>query len=134
LANIEGSEARLGSAAFCGAADQGDLQTDLSSIVFTHADCQAVFEIKQRLRPDAVAVVRALLASGLDVRILSGDRTSAVEPVAAVLGVTGWQGGLKPADKIAAIEQLKAGPTRVLLPRPGPNHAPALPAAPQPLT
>ena len=129
LANIEGSEARLGSAAFCGAADQGDLQTDLSSIVFTHADCQAVFEIKQRLRPDAVAVVRALLASGLDVRILSGDRTSAVEPVAAALRVTQRQGGLKPADKIAVIEELKRDGRRVLMVGDGLNDAPALAAA-----
>jgi P-type Cu2+ transporter len=88
-----------------------------------------VFAIRQRLRADAAAVARALLASGLDVRILSGDRASAVEPVAAALGVTNWQGGLKPADKIAAIEQLKASGRRVLMVGDGLNDAPALAAA-----
>ncbi len=97
--------------------------------MFTHAGRRAVFAIRQRLRADAVAVVRALLASGLDVRILSGDRASAVEPVAAALGVTNWQGGLKPADKIAAIEQLKASGRRVLMVGDGLNDAPALAAA-----
>jgi P-type Cu2+ transporter len=126
---IDGSEARLGSAAFCGAADASELQADVSSIVFTHAGRLAVFAIRQRLRPDAVAVVRALAASGLDVRILSGDRASAVEPIAAALGVTNWRGGLKPADKIAAIEELKASGARVLMVGDGLNDAPALAAA-----
>ena len=126
---IEGSEARLGSAAFCGVAEEADSQSDVSSIVFTHAGRRAVFAIRQRLRVDAVAVVRELLASGLDVRILSGDRVSAVEPVAATLTVTDWQGGVKPADKIAAIEQLKACGKRVLMVGDGLNDAPALAAA-----
>jgi len=128
-AMIDGSEARLGSTAFCDVTDVPAPQSDVSSIVFTHAGRCAVFAIRQRLRADAVAVVRELLASGLDVRILSGDRASAVEPLAAVLGVTGWQGGLKPADKIAAIEQLKAGGRRVLMVGDGLNDAPALAAA-----
>jgi P-type Cu2+ transporter len=126
---IDGKEARLGSPAFCGMPDRADLQIDASSIVFTHAGRRAVFAIKQRLRPDAVAVVRALLASGLDVRILSGDRASAVEPVAAALRVTQRQGGLKPADKIAVIEELKRDGRRVLMVGDGLNDAPALAAA-----
>jgi Cu2+-exporting ATPase len=126
---IGGSEARLGSAAFCGEALAPDLKSDVSSIVFTHAGERAVFAIRQRLRSDAVAVVRSLAASGIDVRILSGDRASAVEPVAAALGVTNWHGGLKPADKIAAIEQLKACGKRVLMVGDGLNDAPALAAA-----
>jgi Cu2+-exporting ATPase len=109
--------------------DAPDPQSDVSSIVFTHAGRRAVIAIRQRLRADAAAVARALLASGLDVRILSGDRASAVEPVAAALGVTNWQGGLKPADKIAAIEQLKASGRRVLMVGDGLNDAPALAAA-----
>jgi Cu2+-exporting ATPase len=126
---IDGSEARLGSAAFCGEALAPDLKSDVSSIVFTHAGERAVFAIRQRLRSDAVAVVRSLAASGIDVRILSGDRASAVEPVAAALGVANWHGGLKPADKIAAIEQLKACGKRVLMVGDGLNDAPALAAA-----
>src|SRR5262252_6254294 len=72
-AMIDGSEARLGSTAFCDVTDVPAPQSDVSSIVFTHAGRCAVFAIRQRLRADAVAVVREFLASGLDVRILSGD-------------------------------------------------------------
>jgi Cu2+-exporting ATPase len=125
---IDGSEARLGSAVFC-AAGAPELQSDVSSIVFTHAGRRAVFAIRQRLRSDAAAVVRALRAAGLDVRILSGDRASAVKPVAAALSVEDWQGGLKPADKIAVIEKLKMRGKRVLMVGDGLNDAPALAAA-----
>src|SRR5215470_16321410 len=120
---IEGREARLGSAVFCGATDVDSLQADVSSIVFTHAGKRAVFAVRQRLRSDAVVVVRKLLASGLDVRILSGDRAAAVEPVAATLGVANWQGGLKPADKIAVIEALRDEGRRVLMVGDGLNDA-----------
>jgi len=126
---IDGSEARLGSAMFCGAADAPELESDVSSIVFTHAGKRAVFAIRQRLRSDAIAVVQVLAASGLDVHILSGDRASAVGPVATALGVTHWQGGLKPADKIAVIEALKHKGRRVLMVGDGLNDAPALAAA-----
>lgn len=126
---IDGSEARLGSAAFCGGAEQSGLAPDASSIVFTHAGRRAVFAVRQRLRPDAVVVVRALVGLGLDVRILSGDRAAAVAPVAAALGVTDWRGDLKPANKIAAIEQLGVDRRRVLMVGDGLNDAPALASA-----
>src|SRR5215470_155380 len=126
---IDGSKARLGSAAFCGAAAAAEPRPDVSSIVFTHAGRRAVFAIRQRLRADAVAVVRALHAAGLDVHILSGDRASAVEPVAAARRVMHRQGGLKPADKIAAIAELKRSGRRVLMVGDGLNDAPALAAA-----
>ncbi|HEX7565453.1 MAG TPA: HAD-IC family P-type ATPase, partial [Bradyrhizobium sp.] len=66
---------------------------------------------------------------GLDLRILSGDRNDAVAPIARALGIVQWQGGLKPADKIAIIETLKAQGRRVLMVGDGLNDAPALAAA-----
>jgi P-type Cu2+ transporter len=98
-------------------------------IAFSHGGGTAVFRIRQALRPDAIEVVTSLAALGLEIRILSGDRPNAVLPVAEMLGVTSWQGGLKPADKIAAIEALKAGGKRVLMVGDGINDAPALAAA-----
>ena len=77
-AMIDGHEARLGSAAFCGIADPsgqlpaGDSGTSL--IAFTHGDRKAVLAIRQSLRPDAIAAVKALKAQGYDIRIMSGDR------------------------------------------------------------
>jgi Cu2+-exporting ATPase len=85
--------------------------------------------ISQKLRPDAVEVVKALSLLGLDLHILSGDREDAVEPIACALGIVNWQGGLKPADKIAFIEALKAHGRRVLMVGDGLNDAPALATA-----
>jgi Cu2+-exporting ATPase len=88
-----------------------------------------VLRIRQALRPDAVEVIKGLAAKGLEIRILSGDRPAAVQPVADMLGVTLWQAGLKPAEKIAAIEALKAAGKKVLMVGDGINDAPALAAA-----
>jgi Cu2+-exporting ATPase len=132
-ASVDGSEARLGSAAFCGvAADEtaGDAQT--SMIYFRHGDQTAALAIRQRLRPDAAEVTRALASDALgelDLVILSGDRPAAVAPVAAALGIARWQGAVDPARKIAAIETMKAGGRRVLMVGDGINDAPALAAA-----
>jgi P-type Cu2+ transporter len=81
------------------------------------------------LRPDAVAVIDALRQRGLDLIILSGDRPNAVAPIAKELGIANWQAGLKPAEKIAKIEELKAQGHRVLMVGDGLNDAPALAAA-----
>ena len=45
------------------------------------------------------------------------------------LGIANWQAGLKPAEKIAGIEALKAQGHRVLMVGDGLNDAPALAAA-----
>ncbi len=85
--------------------------------------------ISQKLRPDAVEVVKALSRLGLDLHILSGDRNDAVRPVAEALGIAQWLGELKPAEKIARIETLKSQGRRILMVGDGLNDAPALAAA-----
>jgi Cu2+-exporting ATPase len=130
---IDGHEARLGSFSFCGIANQigqmpaGDGGTSL--IAFTHGDRKILLAVRQSLRPDAIAAVKALKAQGYDVRIMSGDRTEAVAPIAAALGISSWQAALKPAGKIAALEALKVAGRRVLMIGDGLNDAPALAAA-----
>lgn len=131
--NIDGQEARLGSALFCGVTKplSGNKMMDggASTIFFTHAGSVAAIPIRQRLRPDAVAVVQALIGRRLDLMILSGDRPQAVEPIAQQLGITQWHAGLGPAEKIATIEKLKSQGRRVLMIGDGLNDAPALAAA-----
>jgi P-type Cu2+ transporter len=131
-APIEGGEARLGSAVFCGlgdAAPQAVRDRDASCIAFTHAGRTAVIPIRQSLRPDAVAVTQALVARGLDLMVLSGDRPEAVRPVAERLGLKQWLAALTPTEKIAVIELLKSQGRRVLMVGDGLNDAPALAAA-----
>jgi Cu2+-exporting ATPase len=130
---IDGAEARLGSRAFCGVAGASghlsDLEPGTSVIAFAHGDRSAVFAVRQKLRPDAALVARSLAERGFDLRILSGDHPSAVAPVAAALGISQWQGGLNPAQKIAAIDALQAAGHRVLMVGDGLNDAPSLAAA-----
>jgi P-type Cu2+ transporter len=130
---IDGNEARLGSAKFCGVA-QDERSTaaqpgDASFITFAHAGKTAAIAIRQTLRPDAVAVTKALRDRGLRLMVLSGDRPAAVAPVANELGIEDWRGGLTPTEKIAVIETLKSQGRRVLMVGDGLNDAPALAAA-----
>ena len=130
---IDGEEARLGSTEFCGLAGVSPhdaANTDHASfIAFVHAGRSAMISVSQSLRPDAVAVTKALAAQGLHLMVLSGDRPAAVATVASRLGIAQWQGGLTPAEKIAAIELLKSQGHRVLMVGDGLNDAPALAAA-----
>ncbi len=132
-AMVDGTEARLGSAAFCGleaqaeAARVGDPQASI--IAFRHGALEAVFVVRQALRPDAKATIAALRRNGLKVIILSGDRATAVEAAARTLGVEAWRAAMKPDDKIAFLESLEAMGGKTLMVGDGLNDAPALAAA-----
>jgi P-type Cu2+ transporter len=131
-AAIDGAEARLGSARFCGlteAAHPAAAANDASFIFFAHAGRTVALPVRQALRPDAVAVTQALTKRGLDLIILSGDWAAAVEPVARQLGIGRWLAGLNPAEKIAVIDLLKSQGRRVLMVGDGLNDAPSLAAA-----
>jgi P-type Cu2+ transporter len=104
-------------------------KSDASFIAFRRGDETALFIIRQSLRPDARATVDALRAMGLGIAILSGDRADAVAPVARALGIDEWHAGMKPADKVKALDALKAQGRRVLMVGDGLNDAPSLAAA-----
>jgi Cu2+-exporting ATPase len=124
---IDGLEARLGSAQFCDVIAAN--APDASTICFRHGERFEVFTITQKLRVDAIDVVGSLRQRGFDLHILSGDHAGAVAPVASALGIEHWRGGLKPAEKIACLEKLKADGRRVLMVGDGLNDAPSLAAA-----
>jgi P-type Cu2+ transporter len=128
---IDGKEARLGNAKFCGVVEDAHPphRADASLINFAHDNGVATIAIRQALRPDAVAVTGALRERGFDLIVLSGDRTAAVGPVAQELGIDRWRAGLTPTEKISAIEDLKSQGRRVLMVGDGLNDAPALAAA-----
>ncbi len=130
---VDGREMRLGSPVFCDsvAIAERAAATDhtASVIAFSWGERRAVLLVRQALRPDAAAVVQSLRQRGFDCRILSGDRPEAVAPIASALGIEVWRGGCKPADKIEALEALKAEGRKVLMVGDGLNDAPALAAA-----
>ena len=129
-ATLDGVEARLGSAEFCGIAPAAAREPGASYIYFVYGSRVAAIAISARsCVPTRSKWCSALRRLGLDLHILSGDRADAVRPVAAALGIAQWQGGLKPAEKIACVETLKAQGRRVLMVGDGLNDAPALAAA-----
>ncbi|MDD7911095.1 cation-translocating P-type ATPase [Pseudovibrio exalbescens] len=89
----------------------------------------ALLAIGQYLRSDAVETVTRLQAMGYTLEMLSGDRVDAVADIASQLGIDTWQAEVKPQDKIARIEALKAEGHNVLMVGDGLNDAPALAAA-----
>jgi Cu2+-exporting ATPase len=126
---IDGKDARLGSAKFCGFEGTPSRESNASFITFAHDGKIATIAIRQALRPDAVAVAKALRERGFDLMVLSGDRTAAVALVAQKLGIEHWRAGLTPAEKISVVELLKSQGRRVLMIGDGLNDAPALAAA-----
>ncbi len=133
LTTVDGVELRLGSPAFCGAAEETKLalsrEPEATVICVRHGDRRAVLLMRQVLRPDAAAVVSALAATGLRIAILSGDREEAVAATARTLGVSDWRAGLRPADKIEALAAMAGEGRKVLMVGDGLNDAPALAAA-----
>lgn len=132
---LEGAVERLGSPEFCDA-DPAMVaalhEAWPGASLVAHRDVTGdvvVCALRQGLREDAAEVMRRLAADGVAVEILSGDREAAVAAVAAECGVTTWRSGVRPADKIARIEELKAAGHTVLMVGDGLNDAPALAAA-----
>jgi len=87
------------------------------------------FRLSDTMRADAASTVSALRAAGLDLEILSGDADTPVQDAAAALGVSRARSALKPAGKVARIEELQHAGNKVLYVGDGLNDAPALSAA-----
>jgi Cu2+-exporting ATPase len=124
----EGRTFRLGSARWIGV--EGGAADDHMEVWFQAGEEEPVrFAFGDAARPDAGDLMTRLQADGLDVAILSGDREGPVKTLAETLGVEHWSAGLKPQDKIARLEQLKAEGRRPAMIGDGVNDAPALAAA-----
>ena len=84
--------------------------------------------IADQLRPDAAAVVQALQAQGLQVRVLTGDRQEVADAIAAQLSLSPDQvvAAVSPQGKVDAIRQIQAEGHTVALVGDGINDAPAL--------
>ena len=115
---------RLGSADFC------DAPLDAASTARVHlADASgwlAAFFVEEQVRDDAPDVVRGLLARGLRVQLLSGDRRAAVERLGARLGIVRSHGELSPEDKLALVQAGQAQGARVAMVGDGMNDGPVL--------
>jgi Cu2+-exporting ATPase len=117
---------RLGSASFCGAPAR---QRDVQGLEVHLADEQgwlATFELDEAMRQDAKPAVSALLALGLRVQLLSGDRGAAVKRLARRAGIEWAFGDCSPEDKLAHVRQAQQRGHLVAMVGDGVNDAPVL--------
>ena len=119
-----GRRLRLGSAVHCGVAplEVPAMQVHLS-------DAQgwlASFVLDEDLRPDARATVDALRGDGIDVRLLSGDRSEAAHRLAAEAGIGYARGDCQPEDKLEAVRRLQCEGRRVAMVGDGLNDGPVI--------
>jgi Cu2+-exporting ATPase len=132
-----GLEARAGAAVYrLGRPDwalanvpEAGLGSGDESVVFSKDGSRlADFRFEDRLRLDAATAVSELKDGGLRVEIVSGDRETAVRPIAEDLGVPCFAAVL-PGGKTAHIAALECSGRKVLMVGDGLNDAPALAAA-----
>lgn len=113
----------LASAAF----PQSGLE-DASVILSKDGRYLAAFSFEDRLRPDAREAIDALLASGLAVEMLSGDREEPVRHLASSLGIP-HIARVTPGGKTAHIASVAGSGRKALMVGDGLNDTPALVAA-----
>lgn len=129
IGDVDGATARLGRRSFA-APHAPESQDDAAELWFAHGDVAPVrIAFVDELRPDAKLVIAALNKRGLAVEVLSGDRTGAVSEAARAAGVATWNAEVRPAEKAARLEALRAAGRKVLMVGDGLNDAPALAAA-----
>jgi len=133
---VDGQQARIGSADFCGFADEhreptANADGTAGKQVYLSINHQpaAVFTIDNRIRPDAQRTVQALQADGLSVNMLSGDNQANCARLAAQLGIAYVAASL-PEAKPQVLQHARTAPDNqdngVLYVGDGVNDLPAL--------
>ena len=125
------SDVSLGSAEFCGvSASKTEAKTEtLRSFLSDEQGWLATFEFHEDVRSDALSTVEALQKGGVEVFLVSGDSAQAVARVAAQVGITAFQGGCTPQDKLAFLQDAQKRGKKVAVVGDGLNDGPVLAGA-----
>jgi P-type Cu2+ transporter len=121
------SDVSLGSAEFCGV--QVTKTETLRSFLSDEQGWLATFEFHEDVRSDALSTVEALQKGGVEVFLVSGDSVQAVARVAAQVGITAFQGGCTPQDKLAFLQDAQKRGKKVAVVGDGLNDGPVLAGA-----
>jgi Cu2+-exporting ATPase len=130
---VDGRRVRIGSEAFCqalcGKPPAGPAHPNFdASFVFLAGEqgWLAAFELGDRLRPEAAALVSQLKERGLSVHLASGDRPEVGAALARALWIENAAGAMTPEDKYRYVENLQRSGGVVAMVGDGLNDAPVL--------
>ncbi|MDG2293637.1 MAG: HAD-IC family P-type ATPase, partial [Methylophilaceae bacterium] len=86
-------------------------------------------EVIEKIKPDAASSVLKFTQNGLQVEVLSGDKSAAVARVAKTIGIQHVFGDCSPQDKLAHIQAMQRDGKKVLMVGDGLNDGPVLASA-----
>ncbi len=89
----------------------------------------AWFRLNDQIRREAKQAIEQLQQLGLTCEMLTGDNSSAVEEVAAYLGINQAVSGVSPAEKLEHVKQLQEQGAQVIMVGDGINDIPVLAGA-----
>jgi P-type Cu2+ transporter len=121
----------LGSVEFCGVQNaKSEAKTEvLQSFLRDEQGWLATFEFHENVRSDALSTVEALQKDGVEVFLVSGDSAQAVARVAEQVGITAFQGGCTPQDKLVFLQDAQKRGKKVAVVGDGLNDGPVLAGA-----
>jgi Cd2+/Zn2+-exporting ATPase len=101
----------------------------LSEVWLKDGDLLGRLFLRDDIRPQAATVLRNLAGLGVHCVVLTGDRPAAARALQEKLEITDVRGGMKPEEKVAAIQSYAAEGRKVAMVGDGVNDAPSLAAA-----
>jgi len=102
-----------------------------ASVMFLAVDGRlaGAVAVADPIKATTLPALEALRAAGLRIVMASGDAQATADAVARTLGIEEVHGEVRPQDKVALVQRLKAEGRRVAMAGDGINDAPALAAA-----
>ncbi|MBM3350389.1 MAG: cation-translocating P-type ATPase [Betaproteobacteria bacterium] len=124
---IASGQLKLGSAQFCGIPNA---ESQLQQVfLFDSHGWLASFELQESIKQGVFETIQSLKQAGLDVELLSGDRTQAVMTIANKIGIQQFRSECTPSEKLLHLQALKVQNKKVLMVGDGLNDGPTLASA-----
>ncbi len=109
--------------------DELRMQGNTVIMVGTKKSIAGLIAIRDEVRKESQNVIKELKKDGIKIVMLTGDNEATAKVIGENLGIEKIKAGLKPEDKIKAIEELKKEFKYVAMVGDGINDAPALASA-----